>query len=213
LPSERLAALGIRVGEASGDISLGMLIDQLGPAGIGMALLMLTLPALIPLPGPAGVVLGLLVSAVALQVLCGARRLWMPAWLRRRDLPPAAVAMLCRNGAPLLARAERLLQRRRLLVLTGRYARAVMAVPILYMGIVLALPIPFGNLLPGLSLIAFALGLLVRDGVAMLAGIILAVTATVWMGVLFFAGAELMAVAMAGMADLGIWPSAAQQAR
>jgi hypothetical protein len=39
------------------------------------------------------------------------------------------------------------------------------------MAIIVVLPIPFGNLLPALALMLFGLGLVFRDGVAMVAGL------------------------------------------
>jgi hypothetical protein len=46
------------------------------------------------------------------------------------------------------------------------------------MGVLIALPIPFGNTLPGLSVIVMGLGLAIGDGLAVLGALILAVLAT-----------------------------------
>jgi hypothetical protein len=46
------------------------------------------------------------------------------------------------------------------------------------MGVLIALPIPFGNTLPGLSVILMGLGLAIGDGLAVLGALILAVLAT-----------------------------------
>jgi hypothetical protein len=63
------------------------------------------------------------------------------------------------------------------------------------LSVVLALPVPFGNTPVALSIIVIALGQLEGDGVALLAGIIAGLTATLWNGVLIAAGAELLHVA------------------
>jgi hypothetical protein len=46
------------------------------------------------------------------------------------------------------------------------------------MGILIALPIPFGNTLPGLAVILLGLGLALGDGLAVVGALILAAVAT-----------------------------------
>ncbi len=80
-----------------------------------------------------------------------------------------------------------------MLPLTGRRARMLLAIPLLAMAFVLALPIPLGNLPPAASLIAISLGLVARDGVLVIVGLGLAVVAIGWIGALILVGAELLA--------------------
>jgi hypothetical protein len=47
-----------------------------------------------------------------------------------------------------------------------------------FMGVLIALPIPFGNTIPGLSVIVMGLGLAIGDGLAVLGALILAILAT-----------------------------------
>jgi hypothetical protein len=46
------------------------------------------------------------------------------------------------------------------------------------MGVLIALPIPFGNTIPGLSVILMSLGLAIGDGLAVLGALNLAILAT-----------------------------------
>jgi hypothetical protein len=46
------------------------------------------------------------------------------------------------------------------------------------MGVLIALPIPFGNTLPGFAVILLGLGLAVGDGLAVLGALVLAALAT-----------------------------------
>ena len=61
------------------------------------------------------------------------------------------------------------------------------------LGVVLVLPIPFGNVVPAFALIAIAVGLMARDGMAELAGLVLFVTALAWTVFLVVAGASVLA--------------------
>jgi hypothetical protein len=59
-------------------------------------------------------------------------------------------------------------------------SRRVLSVAIGWMGILIALPIPLGNILPGLALAFAGLGLMRRDGLAMLAAAVCGVLGTIW---------------------------------
>ncbi len=196
--SGQLNALGRRIEAQGADtVSLGDLVDGLGQAGIGMTILLLTLPALIPVPGPFGMVFGSLIAFVSAQLMFGARRLWLPELVRQRALPTASVVSMVDRGAPLFGRVEHWLKPRRMLPLTGIAGRMAIGVPLLLMGVAVALPVPLGNVPPAASLICLALGLMLRDGAAILLGLVLAVLAALWFVILFFFGARMAAAAWA----------------
>jgi hypothetical protein len=188
IASRRLEAVSVALRQ--GEPTLGDLSNRLGSAGFGLAILVFALPGLIPIPGPVGFVFGSATALLALQILFGATRLWMPRSLRRRRIPGAALATVVDRALPWLRKVEVWLKPRRWRHLSGRRARMVLALPILVMAVVLALPIPFGNMLPALALVFFALGLLERDGYAVLAGLGTSVAALAWTAFLILAGAE-----------------------
>ena len=150
-----------------------------------------SLLAMIPLPGPFGVLFGTMIGAIAVQVMMGETRLRLPRFLAGRTVPPAAVGTALRRFAVPLQWAERLSTPRRLLPLTGRVARVVLAAPLLIMAMTLALPIPLGNGLPAIAVIVFALGFMERDGLAILAALGICVVALVWTVALILFGAEI----------------------
>ncbi len=181
------------VSRSRGDsVTFGGLFDRLGPEGMGLALLLLTLPTLIPVPGPIGMTFGTLISFVALQVMAGRRALWLPAILRRRTLPVATLRGVIARALPWLSYSERWLREGRLAPIAGHRARIVLAVPLLLLAAAIALPIPLGNYAPALALIAFSLGFMARDGAAVLVALLLGIAAVAWTGVLFLTGAAVI---------------------
>lgn len=191
--SRRLRAVARTI--RSGDLTLGELIDDLEAEGLGLTLLLLTLPALIPLPGPFGMVFGTLVAAVAIQILFGAERLWLPQRLRRRAVPPRLLRNVIRVGLDWTDWAERGLREQRMPWLTGRIARMLLALPLLLMAVTIILPIPLGNMLPALALIAAAIGFMARDGFAVLLSLVIAAMAVIWTALLLYAGASIASYA------------------
>lgn len=175
--------------------TVGQIFDALGNAGLGLTMLMMALPSFLPIPGlPTGFVFGTAMAILALQVLVGADRLILPQWLRRRGLPRGVVVKGAAAVAPWLRRIEWLLKPR-LPMLAGRRAHVVLALPIFVHAVMILLPIPLGNQLPALAVIAFAFGLIERDGLAILAGAVLSVIALAWNGAIIFFGAELSLIA------------------
>jgi hypothetical protein len=64
------------------------------------------------------------------------------------------------------------LTRPRLSVLTGPISEVLMGTTCVLLALVMALPIPFGDMLPGIGLVFFALGVMQKDGVAVLIGVL-----------------------------------------
>jgi len=51
--------------------------------------------------------------------------------------------------------------------------QALLGIPVFLLAVVIALPIPFGNILPVLSLVVLAVALMERDGLVTLIGLLL----------------------------------------
>jgi hypothetical protein len=69
----------------------------------------------------------------------------------------------------------------------------LLAAPILALAVAILLPIPLGNQLPALAIIVIAFGLMLRDGIAVIGGLALAILALLWNTAVVLAGAELAA--------------------
>lgn len=151
--------------------TLGEVLAHLGNRAPGFLLLVLAIPAIVPTPGiPAGMVFGTVLALVALQMIVGRDHLGVPGWLGRRRVRRATVDSVIDKATPLVERVERRL-RARYPTLTRHGVLRPLGVFVLVMGVLIALPIPFGNTLPGLAILVIALGLIAGDGLAVLAGL------------------------------------------
>jgi hypothetical protein len=68
----------------------------------------------------------------------------------------------------------------------------ILALPLFLLALAIILPIPFGNFAPALALVAFALGFMARDGLAVLLALGLSVAALAWAGLLLVVGTALV---------------------
>ncbi|HYF06617.1 MAG TPA: exopolysaccharide biosynthesis protein [Acetobacteraceae bacterium] len=191
--SRLMAGLRRRVGGET--TTVGEMLGHLGDRATAFLLLVLAIPALIPSTGlPIGAMFGAAMSVIALQMLLGREAVTLPGFIARRSLTAAQVEALVRRSVPVLRRAERHLRPR-----LGGLARAgrLPALLVLLHGVLIVLPIPLGNTLPGLAVILIALGLLVRDGAAVAAGLVVSVAAVafaaVMVGAVVWAGGAVMA--------------------
>ena len=196
----RRVADRIGTGQAT---TIGMVLHGLGPAGVPLAVVLLALPSVLPVPFlPTGPVTGLLLMMIGVEFGLGARRLRLPGALLRIGLPRAVLAAVFRRALPRVEQIERGLRPGRLRWLTGAAARPLLGLSIVLLGFSLILPVPFGNPPPGIALILLGLGLLARDGAAVLVGLCLGLLALAWV-VAISAGA-LYALHLAVVA-LGWW--------
>lgn len=91
----------------------------------------------------------------------------LPRWWRRR------IAVRPKTHTPLsLLRAAERLTRPRWPFMTGELADTLIGVACICLAVMMALPVPFGDMLPGLAIAILSLGIVQRDGVFILLGAI-----------------------------------------
>jgi hypothetical protein len=151
-------------------LTLGEAFDAVGERSFGALIVVLALVNLVAgvIPG-VSTVLGVPLVLLSLQLVAGRPRPWLPRRLRTIRLQRSALRRKIERFGPALGRLERAL-RPRLHVLTGPWAERIIGVVCLGLSVFLCLPVPFGNLLPSITLALFGFALLERDGlVALLA--------------------------------------------
>lgn len=150
-------------------LSLQELVGAFGERGFGAMILVLSLLALLPWPPGGKAIFALPIILMSLELACQRKTIWLPRWVLRASVSRAAY----RTGVSRIMRAIRYVEnltRPRLPLLTGEVADVVTGLVCVLLALMMALPVPFGDMLPGLTLVLFALGMMQRDGVAILLG-------------------------------------------
>lgn len=157
------------------DTTVGELVELIGDRGFGLLLLILSLPAALPLPAPGyATPFGLVMILLAFQMIGGRHTPWVPARLARVRVPFSLLRFSVRNGR-LPLRAVELLVRPRLQTLSrNRVFLSLVGVTILLMACSMSLPIPLTNTAPSFVIFMLAAGILEEDGLLLLGGILLA---------------------------------------
>ncbi len=152
-------------------LTLGDIIDGLEDRAFGLLMLLFALPNCPPMPGIPflSTVTGTPIVFFAGQLALGQHTPWLPRWLLRRSIDRAQLLRALERIAPYVRHVEAFLRHRwpQLATGTGERVAALMA---LILAVILALPIPGGNLLPAWAIVFFALGVIERDGMCIAIG-------------------------------------------
>jgi hypothetical protein len=156
----------------------------MGDRAFGPLMLFFALPNILPMPPGASGILGLPLIILATQLMLG-RKPWLPRIIARRSISRADLILMLDRAGNWLTTAEKLLKPR-LTILVAPPVERVIGAHCLILAIILALPIPFGNVPPAFAICLYCLGVLERDGAWVIAGFLAFVaTITVVAGVLF----------------------------
>lgn len=166
--SDVLEGLGRQGGE---QLTLDEMVDAFGERALGAVLILIALLSLLPWPPGGKVVFSLPLLLIASELTLQRETLWLPGWLLRRSVSRQGYA----RGLSRVIGAVRFvenLSRPRLPFLTGPFAKMVIGLICLFLAIMLAFPVPFGDMLPAVTIIIFGFAVMQRDGLAVIAGLI-----------------------------------------
>jgi hypothetical protein len=117
--------------------------------------------------------------------MLGVDHLILPGFLARRKVGTHWLKAIAPKVASVLSWFERLLSPRMAWVTTERAEHFVGAIAIV-LALVSTLPIPFGHNLPALGLVLIGLGLIERDGLAILIGAGIGMLGSILLGLVIF---------------------------
>ncbi len=173
-------------------LTMADIVAGLQDRAFGLLMLLLALPNCPPMPGIPFVstVTGTPLAFFAGQLALGHPTPWLPKSLLRQSFDRAQLLRALVTIAPYVRRVERLLRHRWPWLTTGKGERLTALVAFV-LAVILALPIPGGNLLPAWAIVFFSLGILERDGACVIVGGVVTVIALVIVAVVLTLGVKM----------------------
>lgn len=173
-------------------LTLGELLVVFGDEGLLLLTMLLTLVFLIPVSIPGvSTVFGAAILLVGISRLAG-RPLWLPARLRNKALPANKLRPALTGGMTWVRRLEKVSRPHRLRQLAeGRAQDLINNLAFILAALLLMAPfgfVPFSNTLPALALLFYGVGLIQRDGGAMLLGHLANIGTIIYFGILIGGG-------------------------
>ncbi len=179
-PPPRLSEILITLAgdEARDRISVHDMVETMRARAFGALLLIFAFPNILPTPPGTAGILGLPLLFLSAQMMLGLDP-WLPGFIARRSMARGTFQALVERITPWLLRAERLL-RARGEVLAHPRAQRLLGALCLIVSIALVLPVPFANLVPSVALCIIGLGVLERDGLWIVLGVLAALGSLVY---------------------------------
>ncbi|HOO82827.1 MAG TPA: exopolysaccharide biosynthesis protein [Alphaproteobacteria bacterium] len=167
------------------------LLEALHERGFGFLLFIFALPAALPLPGlGVNVIIALPLLFLTAQQALGRHSIWIPEKMKYKSISRARFEAMLTAGLPFITKVE-LLVRPRLGFITHGLFGNLIGVAGLVMALSICVPLPLTNTVPAMGIALMALGVIMRDGLAVLTGAILGL---IWVAmlayVLIFLGTE-----------------------
>lgn len=162
-------------------VTIGQILEGFHERGFGFFLFLFALPAALPLPAVGyGTVLALPLLFLSAQQAMGRHIIWFPDSVKAKSLKTAALSGTIDKAMPWMKRLE-ILVRPRLGFMTQGAASNIIGLCGVIMALSVLLPIPLTNTVPSLGIALMAIGIIMRDGLAVLAG---AVIGLLWVSAL-----------------------------
>ena len=160
--------------------SLREIFDRLDESAFGAGLFLLALPCCIPFLYGVPQVVALPMLALAFQMVIGREEPWLPAKLAARKIDRKGLTQMARGGRKWFGWIETII-RPRLSVITGRRSERVIGLFLFIFSASILVPLPMTNTVPGMAVAITAFGLMQKDGLAVIGGIL---AGTFWVGAL-----------------------------
>lgn len=166
--------------EPPSQVTLNQLLILAGERIFGFLFVLLSLPSALPVPAPGySVPFGVLIFLLAVQLITGAKRPWLPPKLANHSLALKQVQGVLKTGIPWLQRIEALSRPRLTYICMSLPGRVTIGTAIALMAISMMIPIPGTNTLPAIGIFVTGFGLLEDDGAISLGGLVICVLAAI----------------------------------
>ncbi|PIR37471.1 MAG: exopolysaccharide biosynthesis protein exod [Alphaproteobacteria bacterium CG11_big_fil_rev_8_21_14_0_20_39_49] len=153
-------------------ISLHEIKTALHERGFGILMVFFALPLCVPaLPPGLTAVPAIPLIVFSIQMIRGMDSPWMPKKIGAKTIKRETVALIVEKAAPYLRKAERVL-RPRFSFASSPEGEKVIGFFALFFAISILIPLPFTNLIPAVGILFMSLGLLSKDGIFIILGMV-----------------------------------------
>lgn len=159
------------------------LLEALHERGFGFLLFIFALPAALPLPGLGiNVIIALPLVFLTAQQAMGRHSIWIPKKMKYKSISRERFEAMVDKSLPFVKKIEFFVRPR-----LGFITQGVFSILIGILGLIMALsiciPLPLTNTVPAFGIALMAIGVVMRDGLSVIAG---AIIGTAWVFMIFF---------------------------
>jgi len=179
-------------------ISLFEIKTALHERGFGILMVFFALPLCVPaLPPGLTAIPAIPLIVFSVQMIRGMDSPWMPKKFGTKTIKRETVAMVVEKAAPYLKKAEKVL-RPRFSFASSPEGEKVIGVFSLVFALSILIPLPFTNLIPAVGILFMSLGLLSKDGIFIILGMVIGTAGVTLTTLIIFFGKK----AVLGIMDM-----------
>lgn len=158
----------------AGTVTIGNFLAELGDRSFGWSILLFSLINLLPMPYGSTMITAIPPILLSLQMALGFTHIRLPRFINRRSVSRGSMRRTVIKLRPLMRPIERMIRPRHLWLFQPRNER-FMGLLLLAVSIALFLPLPLSGWIPAFALFITGFGLVERDGLVTLIGLIVGV--------------------------------------
>ncbi len=155
-------------------ITVGEIKNALHERGFGILMAIAALPICLPIPVPPGYTtfFSIPLFIFSIQMTLGMQAPWLPAWIEKKSIKRLYLEKIVAKANPWLKKIENRMHPRMTYISIHTWERIIGIFSFVF-ALSIALPLPLTNFAPGWGILVMSLGLLNRDGVTILIGMII----------------------------------------
>jgi hypothetical protein len=170
-------------------LSLNDIMTLLHDRGFGILIMLFALPNFVPAFIPfVSTVFGVPQMILCLQMMLKYDAPKLPNKIGNKTIKRHSLQVGITKSIPLIKKMEKIIRPRMQSILTPSF-EAVVAGFMLIFATLVSLPIPLGNFMPSVALFVIGMGILLRDGLAVIIGVIIG---SIWTLLLIFCYGQLV---------------------
>lgn len=173
-------------------VSIADLLEAFHERGFGFILLVFSVPMALPIPVPPGINI-LLASPLILltaQQAIGRHTIWLPEAMKRRTIKSSKLRAVIKASLPWFKRLEKFVKPRMEFITCGVFSYLI-GVFGLIMALSVCVPLPMTNTVPSLGIALMSVGVIMRDGLAVMTGAVIGILWVVALtAIIIFLGME-----------------------
>ncbi|QKX01230.1 exopolysaccharide biosynthesis protein [Wolbachia endosymbiont of Dipetalonema caudispina] len=157
----------------------------------GILIMIFSLPLSLPIPVPPGytTILSIPLILLSLQFLFGFNSPWMPYWLEKKAFKRSTIILVVDKISPILKKIEKFMKPRIPFIFYGP-GEKILAFITLLCAIIIALPLPFTHFLPAIGTTFISLGIIGKDGLLSILGILISLCALLFTIIIITKGSQ-----------------------
>lgn len=173
-------------------ITVGEITYGFHEAGLPILIIIFSIPVALPLPA-VGVASVLVIPVIILciQLIIGRKSAWLPQKIAKKEISMSFLNKAIDKSVPFFKKVEQFLKPR-LSIFSNALGEKIVGTACFICSISVLLPIPFSNTVPSMGIVTMAIGLIERDGIIIIGGIIIGAIGLTLTGSIIYLGEEVV---------------------